>query len=242
MKRIVNQLVSGLVLMLLLQTAGAEESGFLNDYSQLQSREGDMLGRVYIAPGALDALAAYNSVMVDQPEVFIAADTKYKGAKPDHLKQLADTLRLALVERFEAGGYSVVDEPVAGVVYMRWAVTDLYLKKKKRKLLAYTPIGFVVHGTAQMAIRDLWKKIDIVELNLEAEFVDSQSGEVLSAVVAERGARKAKGQKQELVSWEDLDATMKTFGERLRCNLDNARRASADREDCAAIVVPVEKS
>ena len=120
---------------------------------------------------------------------------------------------------------------------MHWAVTDLYLKKKKRSILSYTPAGFVIHTTAQAAIRDLWRKIDIVELNIEAEFLDGESEELLAAVVMERGARKdkAKGQKQELVSWEDLDAAMQTFGERLRCNLDNARKPEDERYDCATI-------
>jgi len=238
MKRIIGRLASGFVLMLVMQTAGAEESGFLSDYSRLQNREGDMVNRLYIAPGAIESLAAYNSIMVDQPEVFLSADTKYNGAKPDHLKQLADTLRIALTDRLEAGGYSVVDEPGAGAVYVRWAVTDLFLKKKKRNLLAYTPVGLVVHTTAQMAIRDLWKKIDIVELNLEFEFLDSQTSKVLVAAIIKSGVRKAKGQKQVLVSWEALDATVTTFGERIRCALDNARRPAADPLDCGSIKVP----
>ena len=83
------------------------------------------------------------------------------------------------------------------MVFVRWAITDLYLKKKKRNILSYTPIGLVVHTTAQAAIRDLWRKIDIVELNIELEFVDGANGDLLVAVVIGRGARKTKAQKQE---------------------------------------------
>ena len=216
------------------------DSGFLDDYSILEQRVGDAIDRVYIAPGTEERLATYDAVMVDQPEVHMSPDSKYGGAKPDHLKMLADTARLTLVERLEEdGGYKVVEEAGPGVVYMRWAITDLYLKKKKRGLLSYTPVGFVVHATAQAAIRDVWKKIDMVELNIEVEFVDSTTGDVLAAVVAERGARKADGQKQELVSWEELDATMNTFGLRLRCSLDNARVDASSREDCSQIMVEV---
>ena len=231
------------VLAFAAQAGLAAESGFLTDYSMLESRPGAATERIYIKPGAIDMLASYNAVMVDQPEVFMSADSKYAGAKPDHLKQLSDSLRSVLVERLEAGGYKTVDEPGPGVVYLRMAMTELYLKKKKRRLLAYTPVGAVVHATTKLATRDLWKKIDIVELNVEAEFLDSQSSDILAAAVMERGARKDKaaGQKQELVSWEALDATMQTFGERVRCNLDNARSEAASREDCSQIVVePVE--
>ncbi len=217
----------------------AAESGFLDDYSMLKSRSNDAIDRVYIAPNAMDLLAGFDSVMVDQPEVFLATDTKYKGAKPDALKALADTLRTTLSDQLAAGGYKSVDAAGPGVVYMRWAVTDLYLKKKKRGLLSYTPAGFIVNAAVKAATKDLWKKIDIVEMNIEAEFIDSQSGAVIAAVMLERGARKAKGQKVEIVSWEELDATMQTFGARLVCNLDNARKSESERDDCTLIEVEV---
>ena len=170
------------ILLYVLSTGVLAESGFMEDYSILSAREGDVIDRLYVIPQAQERLAKYQKIMIDQPEVFIAEDTKYKGAKADHLKALSDTLRTALTERFESGGYTVVDEAGPDVIYMGWAITDLYLKKKRKNFLAYTPVGFVVHSTAQMAVRDLWKKIDIVEMSLEAEFRDSESGELLAAV------------------------------------------------------------
>lgn len=215
------------------------DSGFLDDYSILEHRTDDAISRIYIAPGTEERLASYDAVLVDQPEVFMSPDSKYKGVKPDHIKVLADTARLTLVERLEAGGYDIAEEAGPGVVYVRWALTDLYLKKKKRGFLSYTPVGFVVHATAQAAIRDVWKKIDIVELNIEVEFIDSATDDVLAAAVVERGARKAEDQEQELVSWEELDATINMFGSRLRCALDNARVEASSREDCAQIMIEV---
>ncbi|MGI9324862.1 MAG: DUF3313 domain-containing protein [Pseudomonadales bacterium] len=219
------------------------ESGFMDDYSKLKKRQNDMFGRIYIGPNTESQLAGVNSLMVDQPEIFMSPASKYKGAKPDALKMLSDTLRSTLVIKLEEGGYAIADQPGSSTVYMRWAITDLYLKKKKRGLLAYTPVGFVVHSTVNAAVRDVWKKIDIVELSIEAEFIDSVTGEVLAAVVMDRGHRKDKNkkQKQELVSWEDLDGTMQTMAARLVCNLDNARSADGEREDCAAITVTVEE-
>jgi len=112
------------------------------------------------------------------------------------------------------------------------------LKKKKRGLLSYTPVGLVVHTTAQAAIQDLWKKIDIVELNLMIEFSDSVTGEVLGAGRSWRGAAKTSDQKQELVTWQELDALFSTIGEQTRCRLDNSKLADADkRTDCHSIIV-----
>jgi len=180
----------------------------------------------------------YDSVMLDQPEIHMAADSNYKGAKGDDLKQLADAGRLATIERFEAGGWSVVEEPGPNVMYIRWAISELYLKKKKRGILSYTPVGLVVHTTAQAAIRDLWKKIDIVGLGLMIESSDSVSGEILAAGVARKGARKGKGQKRDLVTWEELDALFATIGERMRCRLDNNKLSEEKkRQDCYNIVI-----
>ncbi len=221
-------------------SAAGEDIGFLSDYSLLEVRERDLANRVYLVPNVEERLKGYNGLLIDQPEIFIAPDSKYKGAKPDQLKVLADTVRLATMERVEAGGYEVTDEPGPGVMYVRFAVSHLYLKKKKRGLLSYTPIGFVVHGTMQAAVRDLWKKIDIVELRLEMEFSDSMTGEILAMGTSSHGMRKGKDQEQVLVTWEELDAVISTVGERMRCQLDNARKPRSDWQVCSDIILEPE--
>ncbi len=223
-------------------SAAGQESGFLTDYSLLETRQADFANRVYLAPNMMERLNDYNAILVDQPEIFIAPDSKYKGAKPDQLKQLADTARLAMMERFESGGYTIADAPGPGVLYLRWAIADLYLKKKKRGLLSYTPVGAVVHATKQAAIRDLWKKINIVEIGLEIEFSDAVSDDILAAATSKQGMRKGRGQKEDLVSWEELDAMFSTVGERARCNLDNAKLPQSEWQVCSDIVIEPEGS
>ena len=110
-------------------SAAGQDSGFLTDYSLLKVRHADLANRVYVVPDLTERLKGTNALLVDQPEIFIAPDSKYKGAKGDQLKLLADTVRLATVERLEAGGYAVVEEPGPGVMYVRFAVSHLYLKK-----------------------------------------------------------------------------------------------------------------
>jgi hypothetical protein len=222
-------------------SAAAQDIGFLTDYSLLETRERDMLNRLYTVPNVTERLNDYKAFLVDQPEIFIAPDSKYKGAKGDQLKLLADTVRLATIERLEAGGYPIADEPGPGVMYLRFAVSNVHLKKKKRGLLSYTPMGFVVHSTMQAAVRDLWKKIDIVELSLEMEFSDSVTGEILAMGTSPHGMRKSKGQKQDLVTWEELDAVLRTVGERMRCQLDNARTPRSDWKVCTDIVITAEE-
>ncbi len=222
-------------------SANAQEESFFTDPSLLKPWDQGTYNLGYTDPDISQKMAGYDSVMVDQPEIFMADDSKYKGAKPDQLKQLADIARGAMIERIEAGGFTVTEEPGPNVGYVRWAIADLYLKKKKKSILAYTPIGFVVHSTRQAVVRDLWKKIDIVELALMIEWSDSVSGEILSAGDARQGLRKAKGRKVDLVSWQELDALFLTVGEQTRCHLDNNKLPEGSKRlDCDSIVIEPE--
>lgn len=143
--------------------------------------------------------------------------------------------------QLEADGFNVVDNPGTDTLYMRWAITDLYLQKKKRGILSYTPIGMVVHTTKSAATRDLWKKIDIAELRLEIELTDVVTGEVIAAgITHQQGFRKQKGEKADIVSWQELEALFDTAGERLSCSLLNARRPDEEDVVCASIWVEPE--
>ncbi|MGI9285281.1 MAG: DUF3313 family protein [Pseudomonadales bacterium] len=103
-----------------------------------------------------------------------------------------------------------------------------------RRLLAYTPIGVVVHTAAQAVIQDALKRIDIIEMSLEVEFVDSASGEIVAASVLQHGARKvkAKGQKEQRINFDSFKAIFDNYGYRIRCRLDNAKLPEADWVDC----------
>ena len=225
-----------------MASATAQDDSFFTDPSLLKPWDKGTFDLVYVNSNILERMRGYNAVLVDQPEILISPDSKYMGAKGDELKQLADTARLAMMERLEAGGRTIADGPGPATLYMRWAIVDLYLRKKKRGILSYTPMGMVVHTTRQAAIRDLFKKVDIVELGLQVEFTDAVSGEILAALTSKQGTRKARGQEEDLVTWEELDAMFNTLGERTRCYLDNAEREEDERRDCDSIVIEPEES
>lgn len=215
-------------LPVLANAAGNFDRSFLSDYTKLQSKATDKgTDHMYMAPGVFERLATYNGVMVDQPEILISPESDYKGAKPEDLAAIAAMLRDGLSGRLSAGGYNVVQAPGPGVIYIRVALTDLQMKKKKRGVLGYTPIGFVVKAGAD-AVKEMMSKYDIMSMALQAELTDSQSNEVLAAVVAERGG----GEKPVRIDFEQLDSQMKEFGSRLRCRLDNSRVPQAEQIDC----------
>jgi hypothetical protein len=221
---------------LLLLAAGTThaESGFLNtDYSLLQAQASEEgTDRIFVAPGFDDTtLVKYDSVMVDQPEIHFSQDSEYKGLKPEDVAAIAGLLRDNVSAKLTERGYNVVEEPGPDVLYLRTALSDLYLKKKKRGLMSYTPVGIVVKAGTD-ALSETLEKVDILHMNLEAELMDSASGEVLGAVVLERGHVKAHGQKEERLDMDELRATVQEYANRFSCRLDNSRLPEAERVDC----------
>ena len=191
------------------------------------------LDLIYRAPGAIDRLAKYNKLMIDQPEIWLDPDSDYGGMKPDDAKAIADMIRENMTERWISRGYEVVDEPGPDVLFARVALTDLYLKKEKRRLLSYTPTGVVAKFGAD-ALREMMSKVDIIEMALQGEMLDSQSEEVVAAIVIKRGARKDKATGQKLVrlDFDEFEAIVLEYGARVACSLDNAKKPEPQRIDC----------
>ena len=81
------------VAVTILLGAGAANAAdeFLSDYTKLQSVNENE--KTWAVADAETRALKYTSIMIDQPEIFISPDSKYKGAKPDDLKILADELR-----------------------------------------------------------------------------------------------------------------------------------------------------
>jgi len=206
------------------------DKSFLSDYSKLQSRESEKgTELVYVAPGAGKLLARYSAVMVDQPEVIISPDSDYKGAKPDDLAAVANMMRDTMTERLVAGGLKVAEAPGQDVLYVRLALTDLQLKRKKRGILGYTPVGAVLKA-GRDATLGMMKKYDITNMTIQAELTDSSTDEVLAGIVAIRGG----GEKQVRLDFEQVDASMTEFVTRLRCRIDNAKAPADKQVDCLA--------
>jgi hypothetical protein len=205
-----------------------QHSGFLSDYSHLKSSSDKYMDYKYLVSGAPNKIAKYSAIMIDQPEIFISPDSKYKGMKPDDMKELADLFRGAMA-RSLSEGYMIVDQPGPNVLYVRFALSNLKLKKKKRGLLSYTPVGLVATAAKEVLLSDLTKKIDLKGLTMEMEILDSTSEEQLAASVEVRS-----GSKENPASWSELEALIDVYSQRVRCKLDNTRLAEKNRLDCMA--------
>jgi len=203
-------------------------SDFLSDYSQLKQSSDKYMDYTYLAEGAPGKMANYSAVMIDQPEIFVAANSKYKGMKPDEMKQLADAFRTAMAASLSTT-YMIVDQPGPNVLYVRFAISNVQLKKHRKGLLGYTPVGLVVGAAKSAMTSDFTKKIDLKGLTMEMEILDSNSEEQLAALL-----ETPSGKKDDPVSWEELEALITVYSQRVGCRLDNARVAEENRVDCLA--------
>ena len=208
----------------------ADDSGFLSDYSQLKAIPGTDI-RTYMAPNAYTELKKYHAVMIDQPELVIANDSKYKGIKPDDAKAVADALRKRMTDAVSQNkNIAVVEKAGPGVLYVRIAASNVHLKKKGRGILGYTPAGFVV-GTAVSAGQEMEQKVILQDMTLELELMDSQTQVVLASVVDKITAGK-KSKPSE--SWMNEHTVMAYWATRFNCRLENSGKPKSEWQDCEA--------
>ena len=192
------------------------EASFLSDYSQLQPAPDNPFEEIYIAPDARQRARQYTAITVDPPELFIHPASKYHGIRPDDMKAIADALRDAVTAELE-GAYRIVDAPGPNVLYVRLAVGDLMLEKRKPG-----------------ARGNIASNVDLGDIKIEGEMLDGVSLEQFAAFAVSRGSLKV-APADETDSWDDLKSVFGLLGKRLRCRLDNAAASESDWQRCGHI-------
>ena len=207
-------------------------SGFLADYALLKPAKPGQVGQyVYVAPNALARGSSYAMVFIDQPYVAVAPDSKYKALKPDDAKTIADAMRESLANAI-AGGYAVTDRAGPTTLALRVSLSNIHLEKKGRRVLAYTPVGFVLSEAKNVLITDIMDHVNLDNVAIEAEITDSVNGDLFAESYDQLGTPSKKA------SWDDLEKRLAVYAKRIRCNLDNARLAPGQQADCTAIAEP----
>lgn len=196
--------------------AVAADSGFIENVPAMTADSMNPGAMIYVAPGR--SLKGFASVAIEPIEVWYAADSKYKGVEPNELGGVTNSLREALVKSL-APAYPVVDAVGPGVLSLRLAVTNVQAQKKRRGVLGYTPVGFVV-GAAKGAATS-GPNIDLRAATVEAELIDADG--VRIAVVSE--PLFSGSSRKEALTWNGIGAALTAYGKRLRARLDadNAR-------------------
>jgi len=149
----------------------------------------------------------YPKVIVGGATVYFAEDSKTKQIDPDLLKAVTDQLEKVVAESL--GRYvEVVTEPGPGVALVNFAIVDLKMKNKKRGLLGYTPVGFVVTSAANAA----GARMTMAGARIQAETVDSVTGAVLTLSQVDE-IQQLDAEKE--MTWNDIELTLKSFANRL---------------------------
>jgi hypothetical protein len=203
----VSMMLTGVVLAM----SHGKYSGFMEDYPTFEADKDRKGAKIYHKPGV--SLKNYTKIAIAPIEIWIAADSKYKGIDPNDLKALADTFRAAIVAELEPA-YPVVSKPGEGVLVLRIAITDVFTKKKKRGLLGYTPVGFVAKGVKDLTVGPAVSLADAV---IEAELIDSQTNERIGALIDRQSASM---EKRKDTSWEKIQSTLTFYAKRFRGRMD----------------------
>ena len=157
-----------------------EYSGFLGDYSQLQSRpDSKMLyNYVYEKPGT--DFSQYSKFLIEAVTVFPSKDADFKGINANDLallqKYFQDAVAKALTEN---NGYQVVEEPGPGVVRIRAAFTDLVpVNSVMNTATTIVPQMRLLSGVMSTATSS---NFFVGQIGMEVEFLDAQSNESIAA-------------------------------------------------------------
>ena len=159
------------------------QSGFLSDYSKLQPDPDDPSARLYVRSGV--DWRQYQKVLLEPIRVWVKDDADYKGVDPTELKALTDHFQQALVRALEPT-YPVVSQPGPGVLRVRVAITDLVPTQPQVSVATVVvPFGSVASMAANTAGLS-----HLGQTAIEAEFLDSQTHQVLAAFMDRNVGRK----------------------------------------------------
>lgn len=155
-------------------------TGFMEDYRPLSQTEAKEMGLVssksWIAPGS--NLANYTSVVIDPVQMGhgIQRDRQITSVELAKIRQYTEkTLHDKL-----SGYYMISDQAGPDTLQVRVAITGVETHDEALRLYEYLPIGIAISlGSKIIGVRD-----EEVNMFMEAEFVDGESGDVLAKTVS----------------------------------------------------------
>lgn len=193
---------------------GAEESGFLRDYSDLKAGERGEAQLVYINPDV--DWSKYNAVMIDSVTLWRDAETSDVPAAEQ--QQLTDHLYAAIHKQLSQD-YEIVDKPGPGVLRVRAAITEA----KGANVAANVVTGVVPQLRMASMVVGLGTNTAVLvgKASLEGEVTDSVSGERLLAAVDQRAG--TKWPTTLFSKWGDVEKNFDFWANRLRERLAELR-------------------
>jgi len=185
------------------------DSGFLENYTVLKV-DPDVKGAMRYVKEGID-LKKYTKIALAPIEIWYDPKTEYKGISPDDMKLLTDSFRDLIVKELEPD-YPVVNTAGPDVLLVNLAITNVKMKKKKRSLLNFTPVGFALYTLKDAA----GANIILDDAVIEGSLYDSMTGDRLGLLIDKQKATAKKGK----ASWETLEKSLTFYAQRFRKRMD----------------------
>jgi len=205
-----TSLVMMVIVVMMAMFCGCEQgaavkTGFLTDYSRLRAESSTTLRNVNRA-----ALARYSNFIVDPVEVHFHSGAKAikqrtKGKLTQRqLTDLTNYLHAKITQVIRESGKRIAYQPAAGVARIRVALTDISGSTVASLLPQAKLMGAGIGGAS-----------------MEAEVVDSMTGEQIGAVVESKmGSRMPFAN---LGEWDAAKQVMDDWAKRFKKRLDEVR-------------------
>jgi hypothetical protein len=189
-------------------------SGFLGDYSKLETGPEGGIDQRYINPGV--DFSKYNKVMLDQVRFYFKDDAENKGIDPDEMKELSNSFNRAMIDAL-GSAYPLTAKPGPNVMRLRMAITDIELPNRAINAVSTVlPVGLAI-STVKSGVTG--KGTGCGEISMEFQALDSQTNQVL----AEGVDRRSGGKIDSMTKFGTADEAFKFWAQRLRTKLDELR-------------------
>jgi hypothetical protein len=149
-----------------------KDSGFLEDYSQLEPM-GDKAGKARLYASPTLSIDSYDKILIEPMAFFLHPDAKgtnVDSGKVSEVTTYFDTLARDTLLHY----YQVVDQPGPGVMRLKTALTDINTASPTKNV-----VSTIVIKTG----------VDVGGASIEAELLDSQTGELIASFVDSRKGR-----------------------------------------------------
>ena len=186
-----------------------EFSGFLGEYDGLVTGGSDSALYSYIKPGL--SLAEYTQVIIEEPEILLSDET-LQDIDDDDISTVVAFANQAS-ERFQEV-IPVTGEPGPGILRLRWAITDLKPASKANLATGLLIPGRVISKALEQGT-DTY--LFVGQIGIEAELVDSVTGERLMAAVDTRVGANAISNVGS--TWGDVEDAFDLWADRFANNL-----------------------
>jgi hypothetical protein len=203
------------------QVRNVTESGFLKDYSQLQEGRHGEAKLIYIDVAA--NWSKYTKIYIAPVELWKSDDPYSKLGRLDRAdhQMLVNYLHTVLNNSLSKD-FQMVDHAGPGVLVVRAAITEAKESRPVSDLVSSVlPIGLAVSYTKRIMFGT---GLAVGECQVEAEFLDGQTGQRVAAVVDRRAGTKALRTKFD-GSFGDVKLCMDYWAERLNERLMELRTA-----------------